>query len=221
MSFADLSRPMRAAGFALLGIAVVATVIGTASAISGDGPSQSAEPAETAPGEPAPGRTTTGQDAPGTGEGPAPTTGDAPTTTEPEGVPGTSYPTGRPDENGGESTKAPRPGGTDKTQAADPAHSVPVRVYNNSTVRDLAALAADDLKSEGWKVVDVGNYSDGIIPTTTAYYRPGTDEEAAARAIAEAFGMRVEPRFDGIKDSSAGVIVIVTKDYQGESGGKY
>ncbi|WP_460429196.1 LytR C-terminal domain-containing protein, partial [Amycolatopsis endophytica] len=92
---------------------------------------------------------------------------------------------------------------------------VPVRVYNNSTIHGLAARAADELKANGWNVVEVGNYPSGIIPTTTAYYTPGTDEETAARALATAFGMKVEPRFQGIEDASPGVIVIVTNDYQG------
>nr|MBA2324062.1 LytR family transcriptional regulator [Pseudonocardiales bacterium] len=44
--------------------------------------------------------------------------------------------------------------------------------------------------------------------------RPGTSEQAAARALASSFGLRVEPRFEGIKDASPGLIVILTKDYQ-------
>jgi len=30
--------------------------------------------------------------------------------------------------------------------------------------------------------------------------------------------MRAEPRFEGIQDSRAGIIVIVTNDYQGQDG---
>ncbi len=216
MSFAGLSRPMRAAAFALLGVAAIATMIGTASVLSGDGPSDSAAPEDTPPTQ-----TTARPGAPGTGESPAPQP-TTPTTTESPRLPGTSYPTGAPGPDGDRpSSEAPRPGGSGDGKVADPVRSVPVRVYNNSTVKNLAKRAAEDFRAQGWHVVEVGNYSDGIIPTSTGYFRPGTDEEAAARAIAKAFGMRSEPRFDGIEDSSAGVIVIVTRDYQGRgSGGK-
>jgi microcystin degradation protein MlrC len=90
---------------------------------------------------------------------------------------------------------------------------VTVRVYNNSLIEHLAARAADDFRKAGWNVTEVKGYPYGTIPETTAYYRPGTDEEAAAKQLAQAFGFKAEPRFEGIKDASPGVIVIVTKDY--------
>jgi hypothetical protein len=113
-------------------------------------------------------------------------------------------------------TTAKPPGGDGNGESTK---STPVRVYNNSTIKGLAARAAADLKADGWQVAEVGNYSAGTIPTTTVYFRPGTDEESAARAIAADFGMRVEARFAGIKDAEEGVIVIVTNDY-GASKGK-
>ncbi|MGH3873453.1 MAG: LytR C-terminal domain-containing protein [Pseudonocardiaceae bacterium] len=88
-----------------------------------------------------------------------------------------------------------------------------VRVYNNSTIRGLAARAAGDLTSAGWTVVEVGNYPSGTLPTTTVYYQEGTGQRADAEAIGSAFGMRVEPRFAGITNASPGLIVIVTNDY--------
>ncbi len=90
----------------------------------------------------------------------------------------------------------------------------PVRVYNNSLVKGLADQAAEDMRDAGWRVDEVGNYPHGNIPTSTVYYRPGTSEQAAARSLADGFGLRSAPRFDGLKDASAGLIVIVTKDYQ-------
>ncbi|SHE77802.1 LytR C-terminal domain-containing protein [Streptoalloteichus hindustanus] len=90
-----------------------------------------------------------------------------------------------------------------------------LRVYNNSTIEKLAARAAADFRAAGWQVDEVGNYPGGLIPTTTVYYRPGTDEQAAAEEFARQFGVRVEPRFDGISDASPGLIVIVTNDYRG------
>lgn len=88
-----------------------------------------------------------------------------------------------------------------------------MRVYNNSTIRGLAARAARDLTAEGWTVVDVGNYPWGTIPTTTVYYQDGTEQRADAEAIGANFGMRVLPRFPGIVNASPGLIVIVTNDY--------
>lgn len=90
----------------------------------------------------------------------------------------------------------------------------PVRVYNNSTISGLAARAAQDFREAGWTVEKVDNYPHGIIPTSTVYYRPGTREQEAARYMADGFGLRAEPRFEGLDDASPGLIVIVTNDYQ-------
>lgn len=90
---------------------------------------------------------------------------------------------------------------------------LPLRVYNNSTIAGLASRAAEDFRRAGWPIDEVGNYPHGIIPTSTVYYRPGTNEEASAKALAERFGMRANPRFEGIRNASPGIIVIVTADY--------
>jgi hypothetical protein len=90
---------------------------------------------------------------------------------------------------------------------------LPLRVYNNSTISGLATRAADDFRNAGWPIDEIGNYPQGVIPTTTVYYRPGTNEEAPAKALAERFGMRANPRFEGIQHASPGIIVIVTNDY--------
>ncbi|MBW0122858.1 LytR C-terminal domain-containing protein [Pseudonocardia oceani] len=91
---------------------------------------------------------------------------------------------------------------------------MPLRVYNNSTIPGLAARAAADFEAAGWTVADTGGYN-GLIPTSTVYYRAGTAERDAAEFLGSAFGLRVEERFEGIQSSSPGVIVILTKDYQG------
>jgi hypothetical protein len=88
-----------------------------------------------------------------------------------------------------------------------------VRVYNNSTIRGLAARAAEDFTAAGWTVVEVGNYAQGTIPTTTAYYQEGTDQRDEAEALSAEFGMRLQPRFPGIANAGSGLIVIVTNDY--------
>jgi hypothetical protein len=188
------ARPGRVAGLALLGIAAVALVIGVISlfgsngdgqADDGDRPPPSSETSETS--------------------GPADPT-DTPPETPPETSPtGPAPPTTTTAPPGGTTTTSPTPG---------PEKSVPVRIYNNSTIKGLAAEAAEDLAAAGWTVAEVGNYSAGRIPTTTVYYTPGTAEEAAARALGEEFGMRVEDRFEGIRDANPGVIVIVTNDYR-------
>jgi hypothetical protein len=101
------------------------------------------------------------------------------------------------------------------SQATDgvAAHWVTVRVFNNSVVKELGARAANDIRGKGWNVTEVSNYSLGIIPTSTAFYRPGTDEEAAAKDLAAELRIKAEPRFEGIANASPGVLVIVTKDY--------
>jgi hypothetical protein len=89
-----------------------------------------------------------------------------------------------------------------------------VRVYNNGTIRGLAARAARDLTAAGWTVVEVGNYARGVIPTTTVYYQQGTDQSADAQALGARFRIRVEPRFPGIANVGPGLVVIVTNDYE-------
>lgn len=216
MNLPRLTRPARAGGFLLIGVAVIATAIGTASAMSGDGDSDTA----------APGQTTTS---------PAPHEGHGSQTTEaPSGSSSSSKssaPSSSKSTDGSESSKPSKGesgsdgdqadgdddggnGGTWDSAATGALKSVPVRVYNNSTIRSLATKAAEDFRSNDWTVTKVDNYSAGKIPTTTVYFRPGTDEEAAAKLLAQEFGLRVEPRFDGIKKSSPGIIVIVTKDYE-------
>ncbi|WP_245818682.1 LytR C-terminal domain-containing protein [Haloechinothrix alba] len=209
-----MSRPMRAAGFGLLGVAAIATVIGTASAISSDEPSGDTA-APTSPAEPTPSEpdATPGEDT----ETPA-EDGDGDGDEEPddeETTPG--------DEDGDQEDPADGDGSGDGTarpgdKGLDPeAQRTPVRVFNNSNISGLATRAAGDLQDAGWNVTGHGNYSDGRIPASTVYFREGTAEESVAERIGFEFGMRIEPRFDGIKDSSPGVIVIVTKDYA-ESG---
>jgi hypothetical protein len=91
---------------------------------------------------------------------------------------------------------------------------VEVRVYNNGTIRGLAARVARELTAGGWTVSEVGNYAQGTIPTSTVYYQEGTGQRAAAEALGAQFRMRVEPRFPGIANASPGLIVIVTNDYE-------
>ncbi|MFE3191101.1 LytR C-terminal domain-containing protein [Nocardia sp. NPDC059240] len=96
------------------------------------------------------------------------------------------------------------------TAAAGVDKALPVRVYNNGTVAGLAKKTGDQLAGEGFNVAEVGNYPNGVIPKTTVYYGSSPKEQALAQAIAAELGCSAEPRFPGIADSPAGVIVIVT-----------
>ncbi|MCM3845442.1 LytR C-terminal domain-containing protein [Pseudonocardia sp. DR1-2] len=218
--------PLKIAGIALIGVGVVAAVVGLIGLTGGgeDGGNQAAPPsasAEPAPAPaPAPGDGTGDGAAPGTGGTPAPGT---PGETSPftPGAPGTP---GSPGYDGaGPAVAAPPAAGSGSAgqggsgSAAGEGSAVAarpvVRIYNNSTIRGLAEKAAGEFRTNGWTVSQVQNYSQGVIPTTTVYYRQGTDEKAAAEEIAKKFGIRSEPRFDGIQDATPGVIVIVTRDF--------
>lgn len=218
--------PLKIAGIALIGVGVVAAVVGLIGLTGGgeDGGNQAAPPsasAEPAPAPaPAPGDGTGDGAAPGTGDTPAPGT---PGETSPftPGAPGTP---GSPGYDGaGPAVAAPPAAGSGSAgqggsgSAAGEGSAVAarpvVRIYNNSTIRGLAEKAAGEFRTNGWTVSQVQNYSQGVIPTTTVYYRQGTGEKAAAEEIAKKFGIRSEPRFDGIQDATPGVIVIVTRDF--------
>ncbi|MFC4947485.1 LytR C-terminal domain-containing protein [Pseudonocardia sp. GCM10023141] len=193
------SSPLRIGGLALIGVGVIAGLVGLGTlATSGGAPGVAAPAATSTAAAPA--------DQPPPAAAPAPT-GDAavpvpsfgPTPTNAIAAPPTTT-----------SAPAPAAGGNDGSFTR-----APVRVYNNSTISGLAARAADDFRAAGWPVEQVANYPQGIIPTTTVYYRPGTDEQAAATALGGQFGMRVEPRFEGLTEASPGLIVIVTNNFQG------
>ena len=183
------ARPARIAGIVLLGVAAIALVMGIISVLPSSGSTNTAATTSV---------TTTSHAAPTTTSTPPKTTTTTPaptsTTTTPPAT--TTSPAGAP-------PATPNP------------QSVPVRVYNNGTIKGLAEQAAQDLRNAGWTVAQVGNYSQGIIGTTTVYYRPGTDEENAAKSLAQQFQLRVLPRFDGIQGADPGVIVIITNDYSG------
>ncbi|MGW3963160.1 LytR C-terminal domain-containing protein [Amycolatopsis sp. NPDC005003] len=198
--FSGMSRPMKAAGVALIGVAIIAAVIGGISALGGGG-SNEAGPSGTSSTPPgtssAPPSTSSSASSPASSSSASPSSPTPPSTSSPAPGQPTSAAPGQP---GGDQ------------QASN--KWVTVRVFNNSTIKGLADRAADDFRGSGWNVNEVSNYSQGIIPTTTAFYRPGTDEEAAAKQLAQEFGIKAEPRFEGIQNASPGVIVIVTKEYQ-------
>lgn len=182
-------RPLRTAGLVLLGVAAVALLLGLFSIATGDDSDEIATE-----GRP-PATSTPSASAPPSPTGPASPASPIPTPPS-VATPVAPPPITLPDAGSGKG---------DATRGT-------VRVYNNSTIRGLAARAAEDIRAAGWAVREVSNYSGGIIPTTTVYY-DDESQRSAADALGESFGMRVEPRFGGIRDATPGLIVIVTNDY--------
>lgn len=221
-------------GFALIGLGVLAAVFGVATIVFGGTPGV----AQSTPSALPP---------PATVTSPVPETSAAPESSTAAGSDAATSPArtspGRP--SGGNPVMPPDSGQSPPA----PSHSVPgqaaprpesstpgtpdrnapgkegdrrvaVRIYNNSMIRGLAHRAAEDFRQAGYTVAEVGNYSGGRIPTTTIYYRQGTAEQDQAGTIGTHLGARTKPRFDGITDASPGIIVIVTKDYDGFEPGK-
>jgi hypothetical protein len=195
---------MRVAGLALIGLGVAAGIAGTAVALSGNDAAPVASPTSvSAPASP----TTSAESS--VSASPAPPTSSSEAPSSSSSAPVSSPPPAQaPPPQSSQAPDAPQ------NAANSAAKWVTLRIYNNSTIKGLAARAGDEFRSEGWTVAEVSNYAAGVIPTTTAYYRPGTDEETAAKSLAATFGMRAEPRFEGIQNSNPGVIIIVTNDYQ-------
>jgi hypothetical protein len=232
--------PLRVGGLALLGVGAVAGIIGLATLATGGGDgSSSAAPSTSISASPDAGSGFTPTDGPTAPDGTAPdggvpTDGSVPTDgavpggevpggTGNGGVPIPSFgpaPTGGigapgqgGDGTGGTGGSGSGSGSSGSGGGAEDVR-MPLRVYNNSTIPGLAARGASDFESAGWTVTDIGGYN-GRIPVSTVYYREGTAEKDAADFLASAFGLRAQPRFDGIQDASPGVIVILTRDYQG------
>lgn len=183
------THQLRTAALALFGLAVLAAVIGLVLALNRAKQTTATEPSAAIPTQ-------------------------APASPRPSVIPFPPPVASSPAEAPGLPAPAPQPGAGEGAQGGGKGEGRgDVRIYNNSTIRGLAARVASDLSGAGWTVVEVGNFARGIIPTTTVYYQEGTTERADAEAIAAQFGMRVEPRFPGISSAGPGVIVIVTNDY--------
>ncbi|SDK47341.1 LytR cell envelope-related transcriptional attenuator [Actinopolyspora mzabensis] len=222
--FATGRSAARIGGFTLLGVGVLALFFGVATALTGDG-EPSAEPTGTAPPPPA-----------STSSGPTSSAGKPPGTSEPN-TSASSEPSesssSRPSEsaadrgssatsesssdnrNSDDGKAGDGDAGEGSSSEGDSRQRISLRVYNNSKIENLAHRAARDLRGAGFRVVEVDNYAGGRIPVTTVYYRPDTEERAQARTVARRLDARLKPRFNGITDASPGVIVIVTKNYDG------
>jgi type IV secretory pathway VirB10-like protein len=182
------TRPARAAGLLLMGIAVIAVVLGVITLVDGNAENNG-----------------------GTSQ---PPTASTTTATRPSGQTTTANPPASTP-----STQTPAPPSTQTNTNTPPPpppnpKQVPVRVFNNSKISGLAERARNDFQAGGWNVVETGNHQEPVIPTSTAFFRPGTDEEAAARALAAQFNLDVAPRSAAVEQhGGSGVLVIVTKDY--------
>lgn len=180
--------PLRAIAMVLIALAILFAGLGAAS-LGGSDSSESAPVAETTAAP-----TTTATTTSAAAQTARTTTTAAPAVTTTTAVAAPTTTTG--------ATTSAAAGAVDK--------SVPVRVFNNSNVSGLAAETANELTSSGWNVSETGNYSYGLIQTTTVYYGNTAAEKQAAQAIAAELGVPAEPRFTGIASASPGVIVIVT-----------
>lgn len=194
-------RPARLAGFVLLAVAVIAVGLGVFTLTSnGESPSAQGRPPVTGTSTIQPPATRSSAPATTTTTSARPTTTAAPTTTKPP-------PT--------QTTTVVQPPPQQPTAKPGPRQTVQVRVYNNSFIKNLAATAGADFRNDGFNVVTTGNYSQGTIPTSTAYFTSAPGEQEVANELGHDFGMRVLPRFSGIAFASPGVIVIVTEDFKG------
>ena len=178
--------PLRALAMVLISLAILFGGIGLASL--GDSDSESAPPAT----EPAAAPATSTTVPPARAAAPT-TTVAAPTTTAARAT-----------------TTTPATTSASSLIGLAPESATPVRVFNNSEIAGLAAQTASLLEDDGFVISETGNYSDGLIATTSVYYGTGAGERETAEAVAEALGVTAQPRFEGIADSSPGVIVIVT-----------
>ena len=105
-------------------------------------------------------------------------------------------------------TKSSKPSPT-KSPTDRPVPSVPVYVFNQTTVTGLAASFSRVLDSDGWTVAGVGNWR-GFVPSNTVYYWPG--DKAAAQRLSSDYGEigRVWPASSPMPRD--GLVVILASD---------
>src|SRR5699024_6641940 len=81
---------------------------------------------------------------------------------------------GQPSAGEGDSAGDGNTAGSNTATPEEQASDVPVRTRNDGKIQGLADQAGSDLRHAGYDVTEVGNYARGIVPNTTAYFRPGT-----------------------------------------------
>jgi hypothetical protein len=100
------------------------------------------------------------------------------------------------------STPAPAKG-------ASAVHRSDVRVYNISGQEGVAGRTADQLKSAGFNVTEVGNLSLPDVAATTVYFGNAAGEQDTAVAVGKQLNAPVKPRIPAVADQPPGVIVAV------------
>lgn len=107
-----------------------------------------------------------------------------------------------------------RPAGQEPAGAVPDVTSVPVQIFNNSTVTGLAGRTGETLRENGYAVGEVANMPSnrGVVAESTAFYGTGPGEQQTAQAIASQLGITAKPRPADLADEAPGVIVIVTQD---------
>ncbi|MBM7229502.1 LytR C-terminal domain-containing protein [Dietzia cinnamea] len=213
--------PYRAIAMVLLSAVVLAVGIGLVQLFGGDddeaaptadeGTSQVEQDGSTgqgADGQPAQGEAGGAEGAPAQGGAPG----------------GQDGAVGAPGEAGGEAQPGDPAAPADPPAAGQPpaqpgapgpdVTSVPVQIFNNSTVTGLAARTGEALRESGFAVGDVANMPSnrGVVAESTAFYGTGPGEQQAAQAIAAQLGITAKPRPADLAGEAPGVIVIVTQD---------
>lgn len=203
--------PYRAIAMVLLTLVVIAIAIGLVQLFTGSDDDEAAEPATQSVVE-------SPSDAGGadSAEGSAPggSDGQQPGGSGQQGGAGAEAPADGT-QNGQDGAAAGENGADSVGGNTAGAGEVPVRVYNNSTISGLADDVAGTLRGSGADVQEVGNYSEGNVPTSGVYYGEGEGERAEAERIAGELGIEARPRFEGLGGATPGIIVIVTQDMQG------
>ncbi|MBA0046169.1 LytR C-terminal domain-containing protein [Mycobacterium sp. NPDC050853] len=96
-----------------------------------------------------------------------------------------------------------------KSTPPPPAPKPDVRVYNTTSVPDLARGAADQVASGGWKVTEVGNLPMPDVNVTTVFFGKTAGEEEAAHEIAKLLAIPAAPRPPELAEQPPGVVVAV------------
>lgn len=96
----------------------------------------------------------------------------------------------------------PAPVGGAEAPAPEPER---VHVLNNSTVPNLAADVADSLDGEGYRLGEVGNLAEVILPENTVFFQPDNqDAEKRARELADRVGGVAREYDDSLPEGTTG-----------------
>jgi hypothetical protein len=94
-------------------------------------------------------------------------------------------------------------------RGASAVHRSAVRVYNISGQEGVAGRTADQLKSAGFNVTEVGNLSLPDVAATTVYFNNAAGERDTADAVGKQLNAPVKPRIPPVAGQPPGVIVAV------------